>query len=493
MAGIPFCKQNDNVHMRKEQITVGNASIPYGGGKSNKSAPSDIYRVDCCILRNDSSKVLMPGEFVEIKNDELSNFNGEVAIEPRADFHLGDHWPRPSISRVIQGTIRIPNLSDHPIKLSRSQQFAQLRRVADPGVTTSSPDTKVDTNNDATLQNTIPSPSYSSQISIDPDNILSKQQKQDFVDLNNRFDSTFTPNFGVYNDNSGVFRAQVNIGPVEPPPNKGRLPLYGHDDLHRLQDEADKLEKLGVLGKPEDYGITVKHVSPSFLVKHPGTGESRFVTAFNSLTPYIRIPPTVSISCEDVLRRLSSYRFLIKTDLKKSFFQMLLTKKSLPYMGIVTPFKGIRIYLRPPMGMPGSSEYLQELMSRICGDFLQEGFLVINVDDMSVGGNTVQEALSNWYRILLRLRKNNLTLSPTKTVICPKNGIGQRVRCHRMHTGYQHLHRFPLRKHAHLCDHSLEVTKPSQNASQSMLVFSSQWRMPPKVFKGTKPLLGPQS
>ena len=92
MAGIPFCKQNDiHVHMRKEQITVGNASIPYGGGKSNKSAPSDIYRVDCCILRNDSSKVLMPGEFVEIKNDELSNFNGEVAIQPLADFHIGDH------------------------------------------------------------------------------------------------------------------------------------------------------------------------------------------------------------------------------------------------------------------------------------------------------------------------------------------------------------------------------------------------------------------
>ena len=128
--------------------------------------------------------------------------------------------------------------------------------------------------------------------------------------------------------------------------------------MQRLQDEADKLEKLGVLGKPEDFGITVKHVSPSFLVKQPKTGESRFVTAFNSLTPYIRLPPTASISCEDVLRRLSSYKFLIKTDLKKSFFQMLLTKKSLPYMGTVTPFKGIRIYLHPPMGMPGSSEYL---------------------------------------------------------------------------------------------------------------------------------------
>ena len=104
----------------------------------------------------------------------------------------------------------------------------------------------------------------------------------------------------------------------------------------------------------------------------------------------------------------------------KAFFQLLLTKDSLPYLGTVTPYKGIRIYLRPLMGMPGSSEYLQELMQRICGDFLTEGFLLLNHDDMFVGGNDVTSLLTNWFRLLLRLRENNITLSASKTYICPK-------------------------------------------------------------------------
>ena len=45
---------------------------------------------------------------------------------------------------------------------------------------------------------------------------------------------------------------------------------------------ADQLEGLGVLGKPEDYGITVQHVSPSFLVKDARSRKTRFVTAFNN-------------------------------------------------------------------------------------------------------------------------------------------------------------------------------------------------------------------
>ena len=72
---------------------------------------------------------------------------------------------------------------------------------------------------------------------------------------------------------------------------KGKLPLYGHNDFQILQNMADELESLGVLGKPEDHGITVKHVSPSFLVKDAKSGKTRFVTAFNSLSPYVRLPP----------------------------------------------------------------------------------------------------------------------------------------------------------------------------------------------------------
>ena len=42
------------------------------------------------------------------------------------------------------------------------------------------------------------------------------------------------------------------MGPVEPPQCKGKLPFYDTSNMQQLQIEADKLEALGVLRKPED-------------------------------------------------------------------------------------------------------------------------------------------------------------------------------------------------------------------------------------------------
>ena len=102
------------------------------------------------------------------------------------------------------------------------------------------------------------------------------------------------------------------MGPVEPPTQKGKLPFYNQTNLQQLQEEADKLEKLGVLAKPEDVGVNVKFVSPSFLVKKPDGG-IRFVTAFHNLSKYVRLTPTATMSCDDVLRRLSTSKYVIKT------------------------------------------------------------------------------------------------------------------------------------------------------------------------------------
>ena len=66
---------------------------------------------------------------------------------------------------------------------------------------------------------------------------------------------------------------------------------------------------------------------------------------------------------------------MINTDLTKSFYQIPLAKSSIPYCGTVTPFKGLRVYVRSAMVMPGSSEYLEELLSRVLGDLIQEGFV----------------------------------------------------------------------------------------------------------------------
>jgi len=52
--------------------------------------------------RNDSPKVVMPGEFIEVYADDLKPFNGEVSIEPRIESPLSGNWPKPSMSRVTR-------------------------------------------------------------------------------------------------------------------------------------------------------------------------------------------------------------------------------------------------------------------------------------------------------------------------------------------------------------------------------------------------------
>ena len=72
------------------------------------------------------------------------------------------------------------------------------------------------------------------------------------------------------------------------------------------------------------------------------------------------------------------------------------------------------------MGMPGSETALEEMMCRVLGDFIEEGFVAKLADDLYCGADFPEALLHNWQRVLQALDRCNLRLSPTKTVICPK-------------------------------------------------------------------------
>ena len=73
------------------------------------------------------------------------------------------------------------------------------------------------------------------------------------------------------------------------------------------------------------------------------------------------------------------------------------------------------------MGMPGSETALEELLSRVFGDLIQEGVVAKIADDLYCGGDTPSELLYNWERVLINLQKSDLALSARKTVIAPKS------------------------------------------------------------------------
>ena len=410
LLGVPFCEQNDvTVNLGRKFIDIQGLKIAYGQKGANKGGKG------ATILRNTVSAVVYPGEFLEVECKDSSGLcdGDEVSIEPHTDSPCEGMWPSPVISRVVNNAVRIPNNSGAMIKVSKSQHIGVARRLISPD--------DLDPPLPALPKETVPAPtalSHSALVTTDPNKQLTREQRNSFDALHQKYDAVFDPKIQVYNDYSGPVRAHVNIGPVKPPPRKTRIPSYSTELLQELQAAADELEELGILRKPEDLGITVQHASPSLLLRE-GPNKRRMVTTFNDLSPYIRIPPTASSDCNSVLRKLSKWKYIVKTDMKKAYFQIPMHEDSIQYVGTVTPFKGLRVYTRPPMGLPGSGEYLQELLSRVLGGEMQEGFVMVNADDMYVGGNDVDELLSNWAIVLEKMRLNNLKLNGGKTVVCP--------------------------------------------------------------------------
>ena len=68
----------------------------------------------------------------------------------------------------------------------------------------------------------------------------------------------------------------VNMGAVQPPQRKGHVPQYSSNKLVVLQERFDKLKQCQVFWRPEDVGVTVEYLNPSFLIKKP-SGRFRLV------------------------------------------------------------------------------------------------------------------------------------------------------------------------------------------------------------------------
>ena len=253
---------------------------------------------------------------------------------------------------------------------------------------------------------------------MDPSNSLSKADQLRFHELHKKYESVFSSGVGCYNGYSGKFTHVINMSPDLPPQRRGRIPIYNRGDMGLLQEKFDELLQEGVLARAEDIGVPVEYVHPSFLIKKQSGGH-RLVTSFGEVAEYARPQPTITSNPEHVLQQVGQWKYIIKADLTKSYYQILLDKLSCKYVGVLTPYSGTLVYLRSVMGLPGSEAALEELLSRIFGDLIQEGKMIKLADDMYVGSDNIDDLSVTWGEILKRLYLNGLKLSASKTVCCP--------------------------------------------------------------------------
>lgn len=421
--GMPFLKGNHiSIDIPNGQITIEDRfKIPFSNGSSSDIRSSRI------IVRALKTETIFPGDYVDLAlpMDNHGKFDCEVVVKP---MNLSDPlWPPPQLVKCVDGHIRLVNTNTEPITLHKHNHIAEVLPVdlvlapsVESIIIQKTVTEQKSPANGKTTTKQLPSKPFSSDISVDPDGLLSPSQSRSFVTLHSEFDGIFNPRIGCYNDASGKIRATINIGKVKPPKCKSHQPQYERKRLSELQDKCDELEDEEVLAKPEDVGVTVHSVSPSFLVNKP-SGGSRMVTSFIGIASYARPPPSRASSSDHILLFLAKWPFIITSDMTAQFHQLPLNKESMQYAGIVTPYKGIRVYTRAIMGMPGSTEHLDELMFRVIGDLIHEGVAEKIADDLYVGGTNPEHLLDNWRRVLEAFRKNNLRLKASKTVIAPKS------------------------------------------------------------------------
>ena len=161
-----------------------------------------------------------------------------------------------------------------------------------------------------------------------------------------------------------------------------------------MQQKFDELEELGVFKGPEDVGISIEYLNPSFLVKKANRG-SRLVTAFGEVGRYSKPQPSFTADVDSSLRLIGQWKHIITSDLTSAFYQIPLARESMKYCGVATPYRGTRVYARYAMGMPGSETALEELMCRVLFNLLQEGVVAKLADDLHCGGDTPDELLEN--------------------------------------------------------------------------------------------------
>ena len=419
LAGVPFMEENDiAVRPKNKQISIGNdCCFNYGNDTPASSSTGTRHR--SAVLRCTAKTTVWPGDFLDVPVPvaQPSLKDTLVAVEPHID-SSNNAWPAPGIYESVGSHIRFVNTTDCPHSFSRHDHVALASLTFDPDVRSANPPT------DTPIIRRSPtagsSATHSSSVIVNPDGVFSSDVSSQFAALHQQFDSVFNPQYETYNHSFGKFEAVVNMGSVKPQQRKGRVPQYSRDKLVELQAKCDELDALGVLAKPETLDVTVEYLNPSFLVKKPNrANEFRFVTAFTEVGKYCKPQPSLMPNVNSTLRSIARWKHIVKTDLTVAFYQIPLSKESMKYCGIVTPFKGIRCYTRCAMGMPGSETALEELMCRVLGDLVEGGHVVKIADDLYCGAETCDELLAIWTSVLQRLHDANLKLRAEKTVIAP--------------------------------------------------------------------------
>ena len=152
------------------------------------------------------------------------------------------------------------------------------------------------------------------QISVDPDNMLSKQERNEFHQLNAKYKHLFTPQPRKYNGAIGYIDNKIQFSTPPAPNARTHVPNYS-PSMNQLQaTKMDQLEDWGILVPPEKVGIAAAFVSPSMFVPKVDSDEFILATDSAALNLYIKRVPNTSATIAQAKARIARANFVIHLD-----------------------------------------------------------------------------------------------------------------------------------------------------------------------------------
>ena len=368
-----------------------------------------------------SHKWLLPDQSIDVHVLNAMQNESILAVQPD-EFNNNSNWPHPEFKLVQNGKISLNNSTEHPINIGKEVKRCKLYTIEQPQ------------SQDAhyyQYQTQLNSLKLDDDVNIPTQHIKCPQAKQIIISAHETYKKTFNKDLSKgYNNFYGKHVCNLNWASKErPTASKVQVPNYDHDLKVLQQEVMDELTDQNVLMVPQEHNIDVQSVCPSFLQRKQRAkgkpksqltkNDVRLLINFGPVNEKIKPIPNHVPKINDVFLTLGRWKHLICMDLHNGYFQMKMREEAVPWLGIQTPFGGMRVITRAGQGLMGMAEEFEELTSKILKEEMAEGITAKIVDDIYVGGQTQKEAAVNYTRVLAKFHNANIKVSPNKTSIFP--------------------------------------------------------------------------
>ena len=273
-----------------------------------------------------TNTLLNPGESITLTTKPGAHMdNGRCLIAPHPEAKSSTHeWMATGTHDMTDGTITITNTSAMIQKINAKDHVAQSFAMVDPETITDSYTEPPKKEPKKEPQDDV------NKITIDPSNLLPAETKQQFADACKQFSQVFGPDLPKYNGAFGRVEAVIHIPKSLPPSERLKeVPWYPKTLLVELQQKMDELTEKGAMARPQDIGVNIEAMSPSFLVKKkPPSNGYRLVTSFGNLAAYVRTAPSPMPCVDTILRRISAWKWIVTADISQAYHQLSLSKES---------------------------------------------------------------------------------------------------------------------------------------------------------------------